>query len=273
MLKLSLKLLVCVLLVELTAFEARPASAQPGSASEFPLSENIAGGTNLSPVQAVSWWRGDALHQNTMLGASYQHIGAGTAVSGGFVYDTIDVAYSSENVQANPTPSVVADSAAVTPGVTPTSVVQVATPSADGSITHKVGAGQTLITIAEAYGVSLAELFELNGMNKDSVIYPGDELVIRASFTPTPTSPPTKTAAPTKIPTSTRRPTSTPQPQEEETTGGGLAVQAQPENSPSAVPEESTPDRIGNVLLAIVAILGIGGVVLIAVGSLLRRAG
>lgn len=182
------------------------------------------------------------------------------------------VGMSRANAQVEPTSSITSESTGVTPGATPGREVQVSTPAADGSIKHKVSIGETLITIAEAYGLSLADLFELNGMNQDSVIYPGEELVIQAGFTPTSTSPPTGTATPTKIPTSTRRPTRTPQPQAGVSSIGAATAQIQSEIAPSPIPQEAAPDRIGNVLLAIVAVLGIGGVLLIAVGTLLRRA-
>ena len=64
-----------------------------GGGGTFFISENIAGGTDLSVDGAISMWLGDDPHIQTMLGASYQEIGAGVAKSGGFVYYTIDVAY------------------------------------------------------------------------------------------------------------------------------------------------------------------------------------
>jgi LysM repeat protein len=170
-------------------------------------------------------------------------------------------------------PTVATDSPTRTSGSTPTPnvVVQVATPGSDGAIKHEVSAGETLITIADAYGVSLNELLELNGMNTDSVIFPGEELVIRAGFTATPTSSPTRTATKPIVPTSTRRPTRTPLPQTEGGTGSGVAEQTQLNLTPAVTPDESAPDRVGNVLLAVIAVLGVGGVVLIVVGSVLRR--
>jgi LysM repeat protein len=84
--------------------------------------------------------------------------------------------------------------------------VEVATPRPDGSITHIVEPGQAPLSIAEAYEISLADLFTLNGLDQDSIIYPGDRLVIRPAFTPTTTAPATDT--PTEPPP-TRRPTRT----------------------------------------------------------------
>ena len=71
----------------------RAAAAGYGGGGTFFISENIAGGTNLSVDGAISMWLGDDPHIQTMLGANYQEIGAGVAESDGFVYYTIDVAY------------------------------------------------------------------------------------------------------------------------------------------------------------------------------------
>ncbi len=69
--------------------------------------------------------------------------------------------------------------------------LQTASPAADGSVTHIVGDGQTLWSIAVVYGVTIAEIRSLNGMLWDNeVIVPGQELVIYpanpdTAFTPT----------------------------------------------------------------------------------------
>lgn len=58
--------------------------------------------------------------------------------------------------------------------------VAVATPQEDGSIVHTVEKGQTLWSIATAYGVSVEQLHEMNGIPVDSVIiYEGQKLYIQ----------------------------------------------------------------------------------------------
>jgi uncharacterized protein YkwD len=52
------------------------------------VTENIAGGMDLSPGGAIAIWSRDALHTNTMLG-NYTDIGAGVATSSGVVYYTL----------------------------------------------------------------------------------------------------------------------------------------------------------------------------------------
>jgi LysM repeat protein len=57
--------------------------------------------------------------------------------------------------------------------------VTLATPQADGTIKHKVLYGQTLISISEAYGITINELRILNNMEaNDTVIWPDQELLI-----------------------------------------------------------------------------------------------
>jgi LysM repeat protein len=65
--------------------------------------------------------------------------------------------------------------------------VIVSTPNADGSIYHYVVYGDTLWTIAEAYGVSPSDIMILNGNSPDAnEVYAGTYLLIRKANTPTP---------------------------------------------------------------------------------------
>ncbi len=102
------------------------------------------------------------------------------------------------------------------PGVAP---VITSTPNPDGTVIHVVGFGQTLIMIANAYGVKLDQLKKQNNILGD-IIYEGRKLLIQGSSTPTlsptftlTTRPPTATPRPTRTstlpPTITRTPTST----------------------------------------------------------------
>jgi LysM repeat protein len=87
----------------------------------------------------------------------------------------------------------------------PTVAIETATPAADGSITHVVQYGQTLIMIASAYGIKLTDLRAMNGKTDDYITV-GDALIIRLPVTPTITSTATQDPTPTRRPTSTRRP-------------------------------------------------------------------
>ena len=84
--------------------------------------------------------------------------------------------------------------------------VVTATPNPDGSVIHKVESGQSLWSIAIAYGVTIAQILEWNGLGADAVLLVGETLVVRPSSTPTisPTpslSPIPPTHTPSRTPT------------------------------------------------------------------------
>lgn len=88
------------------------------------------------------------------------------------------------------------------------------TPRPDGTIVHIVELGDTLLGIANRYGVSLDDLLVLNDLERTTILNIGQNIVV-AVLTPTPTSSPTLTPTPTGVPAiravpslqSTRRPT------------------------------------------------------------------
>lgn len=186
-----------------------------GGAAIF-VSENIAGGTDLSVQTTVHSFWADDLHMNTMINPQYKDIGAGVSISNGMVYYTIDVGYtagspgSGTDTGTNQTPL---------PGAVPTRMefdpaqyvfgIQTVTPNPDGSVTHLVRQGQAPLMIANAYGIKLEDLMRWNNLPANPVIWSGDKLVVRPSNTPTPAPTSTRTPVP---PTITRTPTRTPVP-------------------------------------------------------------
>lgn len=107
-----------------------------------------------------------------------------------------------------------AQTGAATPA--PTIVILTSTPQPDGSVVHEVAPGQALWSIAQAYGLSIDAINQLNNLATDAVLYAGDKLIVAPSFTPTssPTvtntlPPPTRTPMPTRT---LRPPTLTPTP-------------------------------------------------------------
>ncbi len=161
----------------------------------------------------------------------------------------------------------------VTPGPSPLPIYPIGTvtPRADGSLIHVVQSGQTLVGIAEAYDIPLEDLLALNGLTRDAVIFPGDELLIRPPFTPMPTDLPTGTATATRQPTTTRRPTRTPTPEADP-----LDATADPEGAgegATPTPPDPAGDTVGTILLAAIGVLAVTGVTLMLVGSLLKRRG
>ncbi len=122
---------------------------------------------------------------------------------------------------SNPTRRAVAAGVFQVPEPTQPQVAPVitSTPNPDGSVIHVVGFGQTLIMIANAYGIKLDQLKKQNNLSGD-IIFEGRKLLIQGSSTPTLTAtitetpvPPTRTPRPTRTatlpPTITRTPTVT----------------------------------------------------------------
>jgi uncharacterized protein YkwD len=162
------------------------------------FSENVVGGVGLTADGAVNIWMGDADHQNTMLSAILKDAGAGVAVVGNTYYYVLDVGLSTGGtpVVYTPPPYVILN--------TPT--IATNTPNPDGATVHIVQPGDTLLEIAIAYGITLGDLYNLNGLSERSVIYPDQHIIIRAAYTATPTQP---TATATLHPSSTPWPSST----------------------------------------------------------------
>jgi len=240
----------------------RAAAAGYGGGGTFFISENIAGGNDLSVAGVISMWQGDDPHIQTMLGANYQDIGAGVSVSNGFVYYTIDVAYGAGGSSYIPP-------ATITPGgptPIPIYLVQTATPKPDGSVVHTVLSGQNLEKIAIAYGLTVAEIKAMNNLTSD-VIYVGDKLVIQLANTPGPTSTTTATNTPTRAATSTRNPTRTPTPPSTPVVTS-VTTQADPTQTGASQPAS---DPLGNILVIAIIGLAAGGLILMIIGSFMKR--
>jgi len=241
----------------------RAAAAGYGGGGTFFISENIAGGTDLSVDGVISMWLGDDPHIQTMLGASYQEIGAGVSVSNGFVYYTIDVAYVAGGGNYSPP----ATSQPGGPTAIPVYLVQTSTPNPDGSVVHTVLSGQTLIGIAKAYGILVAEIKDLNNLTSDN-IYVGDKLLIHLANTPGPTSTITATTTPTRAATPTRNPTRTPTPSASPVFTPTVSILA---SSASQDGPQNDSDPLGSILVIAIIGLAAGGVILMVVGSMLKR--
>lgn len=150
-------------------------------------SENIVGSPGMTPEQAVAAWTGDAPHLNTMLSADLEEIGAGVAQADGINYYVIDCAR----------PLGAGEIAAYTPGaeaqfsggqdiIVP---VAMSTPDVQGNLYHQVKSGQTLWSIAIAYGVKINDIRQLNHLDPTStVIQLGAKLLIKRVGTATPAS-------------------------------------------------------------------------------------
>jgi LysM repeat protein len=64
----------------------------------------------------------------------------------------------------------------------------ISTPNPDGSIIHVVEQGQTLIGIANSYNVELNDILALNGLGMETVLLPGDTVIVRTADPITPSA-------------------------------------------------------------------------------------
>lgn len=101
----------------------------------------------------------------------------------------------------------------------PLSPVVTSTPGENGIIIHTVQFGETLWTIAEAYGIPINEILQNTGLSLATTeVFEGQELIIQKATDPTPTvtssaTPDPGTPTPTQPrPTMTPFPTRTPMP-------------------------------------------------------------
>jgi uncharacterized protein YkwD len=246
-----------------TSPKDRAVAAGYGGGATFFMSENFVCGHNLSVAEAIVQWQQDDPHLQTMIGANYQDVGAGVSVVGDFVYYTLDVAYVAGGGNYIP-------SASITPGgptAIPIHLIQTSTPNPDGSVIHTVLYGQYLIKIAKAYGITLKEIMDLNNLTNYN-IYEGDKLLIRWANTPGPTDTPTATITPTRVASPTRNPTRTPTPSASPSVTTTVTLMA---DSVLADGAQSGFDRLGNILVIVIAVMAVGGVILMVAGSVLKR--
>ena len=164
----------------------RAIAAGFGNGATIFISENVAYGTNMSIMETINGPWNDPEHHHTMYNPNAKYIGAGVAYSGDLVFYTVDTGYYVGDPAPTPEYPVVSGtpSASVFPSAVP---VIVSTPLSDGTVKHIVQGGQTLWTIAAVYNIPLEILNEINGFEPDTVLLPGDEVIIQPSYTPTST--------------------------------------------------------------------------------------
>jgi len=193
-----------------TAYD-RALSVGYGEGAQVWVTENWAKGYGLTAYECVhDMWETSTDHINNMLTTWHNEFGAGVAldINGMTVY-VVNFGHSSGSAIIQPTSG--GPTSTTAPVIQP---VTVATPYADSSVIHAVQYGQTLWSIADAYGISLDDLLSMNGLTEDSAIYPDDLLIIvpasieaeeTLDFTDTP-----EVQTPTLMPTPTEVVESTP---------------------------------------------------------------
>ncbi len=235
-----------------TTVSQRASSSGYGGGQAVECGENLASGLNLTPDAVIQKWL-DGENLANMLSSRFVDAGAGSAVdSAGIVYYTLVFCY----IPGQTSPG---GSGTSVPGL-----IDISTPNPDGSIIHIVKPGENLVLIAQAYSVSLSEIFRLNHLTKDSPIYPDQKIKIQLAWTATPTSYFTPSATPfTPEPTSTRRPTRTPKPPI-------TATQPAPTVTPTPAPTGLPMDEVENMWVVSILVLVLAGVILMVSGGLLR---
>ncbi len=230
-----------------------------GGAKVF-ISENIAGGMTMTIEKAIYEYWQDDLHLHTMLNPAAIYIGAGVGVAGDYVYYTVDTGYYVGAPGSGPSTggnAVAPTAAAAPPGGSSVDPFIKSTPREDGALIHVVGYGQSLIGIVNTYGADLNEVLKLNGLTLDSVIYPGDEIVIQPSYTPTVTGtatpvPPTATITNTPTP---KNETATPLPTLPPLASATPSPTIAP--TPLVISPEREPVVVGAVLLSLAILLAV----------------
>ena len=190
-----------------------------GGGAEIKCDENWGGGRTIEEVMSGSW--SDWVHQEVMLNAwgnRYTDIGGGVAARGDgryvFILNVCLVVGQEASGDVPPAGAIAPPASANLQPAAPSNfiyAVKRADPQPDGSIVHKVMYGQTLITIAEAYGVSIAELRALNNMAENAtIIWEGEELLVKpASAAPQASAASATPGTPANTPTATRQATAT----------------------------------------------------------------
>jgi LysM repeat protein/uncharacterized protein YkwD len=149
---------------------------------------------------------GDSVHMHTMLHDRGQLVGVGVAQAGDQVYYVLDVAayWGDAGLTVQPTTMAYGENAATQQYVSQyIAPVIKANPGPDGSIVHTVQSGQSLYMLAQHYGVDIAALRALNGLQNTDMIYIGQKIIIRgptpATDTPSVTTTPQASLVPTAI--------------------------------------------------------------------------
>lgn len=208
--------------------------------------ENAAHGTASinTPELVVSMWQSDWGHLSAMISPKYEHIGVGYAEAGGYSWYVMMVGW-----VGSPAGSEESDTQETFEGPVPYTPFILNEPDETGAIYHEVQSGQAAWTIAAYYEVDLAELLALNQLTEDSILYPGDILLVR---------PPDPTAPSLSIDLATEIALETP-----------MAVNPIPSISPTLVKSDLAQSSPRPIASPIIPVIGLG-LVLIAGFMLVR---
>ena len=155
-------------------------------------------GMAFTAEDTVQMWLGDDLHTNTMLSVDRSDIGAGVAVGDGQFIVVIETALQTRSGQMQ------SNAASILTGVPQTKMaysqmetqsalngvlpqysipVVLNTPFPNGRVYHEVLYGQTLWSIAVAYGTTIKQIQGLNNLGESTTVYEGQTLLVRTDAT------------------------------------------------------------------------------------------
>lgn len=248
--------------------KGRVMAAGYGGGQDAWATENIMTGPVSLDGIMMAW--SDDLHMIPALNPNYCHIGAGIAENDGVVYYVLHAAYTSMNAcGGGVTNTTNTTNTALTPVSVATSSisqwiipVQIATPGEDGYLVHIVKSGQTLWTIAEAYGVTIEDIMNMNYYisPENQEIYIGQKVylpTLPVTITPTPEEElTTSTPLPVKKSTATREPVLTAAVTQAPTS----QIRTEQEEDPPALPLGKLDKTIQ---IGILAAICLGGVLVV----------
>lgn len=164
----------------------------------FPLAGDLSAGgfrsENIISTYGPLVWNGvpgawqDAQHMNTMLSGNFTHIGAGVSQSGETYYYAVDTAAATSSGQQQESAAAALTSAPAgsggSSGVSEFMIpVTLSTARPDGNVYHKVQYGQSLWSIAIAYGTTIKNIQALNNLGDNATVYQGQELLVQTGAT------------------------------------------------------------------------------------------
>ena len=168
--------------------------------------ENFAIGEGNETAQQIvlgSW--SDDVHMIPMTNSHYCDVGAGVSQAGnGTYYYVLHAAYNNDVACGKNSTAATDTGAQPATDSAPQWIIPVnrATPDQSGKIIHIVRQGQSLWSIAIAYGTRINSILALNNLSMDTKsLYNGERLIIPTSLTPLPTETETAEATDTAIDT------------------------------------------------------------------------
>lgn len=177
-----------------TSPKDRAYAAGYGNGNTIILSEIVYQGYNATVNDAITWWKGSSIHNQVMLDSRYVEIGAGVTTSGDYTYFTAEIAWVSgypAATQDGTNDNQDAGEEQQDDSYYYVSPIIKSTPRADGKIIHIVQPGQDPWSIAAVYEVDFYTLLTENGLGPNSLVFPGDEILIPTNSNLTKTPDPT----------------------------------------------------------------------------------